>query len=647
MNIPPPNQLPPSEFRPSAFGLLSVFGLRFSDFTRSTITIGLFLVVAAAYGYYTIFSRPMSPDEGYLMLTVRGFMDGHPLYDSVFTQYGPFYYLDQWLVRTLTALPLTHDATRLFSIFHWLTASVLLALAGGVMMRSFLGGLLVFMQTVIHLSPLANEPGHPQELVVLLLALAVLLAARPSRRIPGLELLAVIGVALGFTKVNVGVFYVFALFLAIRCHGDDRLNRAPWSWLFPGVCAVLPFLLMRRHLEADWCRNYGVVMACAVAATLLVAQQTAVKRRWMPGEYLRLGACLVVPSLMLFGFTVFTGTSLHGAVDGLVLTPLRMPGVALLRLLLPDTVLLNAALALTLAICVTWKGTTGRWANSLAVLKGIYGLVGILWLVSDPRAQLGYLLPWVWLMLVPGTNDAPRTAETTFPRIFLCVMAAWQGLQGYPIAGTQVALGTMLLVVVYTVCLGDALRASPISERILPQLQSLSPRVIGWGRALIVMIMLYWFANVWCGLPELRQYHTSLTPLDLPGSRLVRQPEATAHFLRAQVQYLRTECDTFISYPGFCSLYLWAEKPPPTQLNSTGWGQLSHAQQEQIIAALRQAKRPVIVVDEGLAKRWELGIPEPIRPMVSFITEECQPVHRIGSNLIFRPRKREPNPGML
>src|SRR6185503_16282260 len=86
----------------------------------------LFLVVALAYAWFTAFSRPMSPDEGYLMITVQSFLAGEPLYDSVFTQYGPFYYLYEWLVHAGLSVPLTHDTTRMLGILHWLAAAVVL-----------------------------------------------------------------------------------------------------------------------------------------------------------------------------------------------------------------------------------------------------------------------------------------------------------------------------------------------------------------------------------------------------------------------------------------------------------------------------------------------------------------------------------------
>ena len=188
-----------------------------------------FLAGAGLYMFYIIFSQKSGDDEGYLMISVRGFLEGHPLYDSVFTQYGPVYYLYEWLLRSLTALPMTHDATRMLCIFHWLLAAAALAVAGGLICRSVLAGIFVFMQAVVHLTMIGNEPGHPQELVAVLLAFSLLAATALSPRMRTLKILAVMAGALFFIKVNVGAFFFLALLLVIRCRSMDRSTRAP-SW---------------------------------------------------------------------------------------------------------------------------------------------------------------------------------------------------------------------------------------------------------------------------------------------------------------------------------------------------------------------------------------------------------------------------------
>ena len=107
---------------------------------------------------------------------------------------------------------------------------------------------------------------------------------------------------------------------------------------------------------------------------------------------------------------------------------------------------------------------------------------------------------------------------------------------------------------------------------------------------------------------------------------------------RELAQYLEKECDTFVTYPGFNSLYFWAGKRPPTHLNSTGWGQLSHRQQERILGSLRQARRPLLVVVAAAAESWKNGTPPPIQPLVRSVHEDFREIQRIGRFIVFAPR---------
>ena len=160
----------------------------------SVLAAPLFLAVAGVYAFSFAFSQfPFYDDEGFLMITVRGYLDGHPLYDGIFTGYGPLYYLYKWIVHASAALPLTHDVTRILCVIHWLAAAAILAVAGGLMTRSAALAFFIFMQATVHLNGLAREPGHPQEVVILLLAFSALVAARDWKRPWMLPLLGVIG----------------------------------------------------------------------------------------------------------------------------------------------------------------------------------------------------------------------------------------------------------------------------------------------------------------------------------------------------------------------------------------------------------------------------------------------------------------------
>jgi hypothetical protein len=214
-------------------------------------------------------------------------------------------------------------------------------------------------------------------------------------------------------------------------------------------------------------------------------------------------------------------------------------------------------------------------------------------------------------------------------------MAVWQTLQAYPIAGTQTTLATFPLVLAYGICLFDALRDLARLPGMASMFSALTPSTRVLAGALTCVILLFVFINVWCKLPSVRREYASLLPLDLPGSRFVRMNEELTSMNQQLSRYLETECDTFVSYPGINSLYFWSGKKPPTQINSTGWGQLSFAQQEKILGSLRNAPRSKLVVTEAMMQSWGTPYADPIRPLVRFVTEECRPVKRIGRCLIF------------
>ncbi len=607
----------------------------------------LFLPIAVIYMGGVAFSRPIGQDdEGYLMVTVQGFLQGHVLYDSIFTQYGPLYYQYQWLVHTLLNLPVTHDLTRLFCVLHWLLAAIVLGIAGGVMARSALAGLFLGLQAIIHLQPIANEPGHPQELVAVLLALAVLAAASIKNWQTACQVIAVIAAALACLKINVGFFVGIAVFLAVRSAASDRFARGLWPWLLVAGSACLPFVLMRRHLGAEWGRHYAIMSCITVLSAGLVALRFAVKEPQKLGQYLRVGAAFFVPLIAIFGITLLQGTTSHGLVEALITIPFNLPNIGFLSVPLPVSVLVNASISLVIAVIFVAQSEEGYIAKQLPFLKLLFGAYVTLRIVDNIYAQFAYLMPWLWLVLAPEGQGEDR--RVPFSRILLALLAAWQGLQAYPIAGTQMALATFLLTAIGTVCLADGIRAQLKKHT---QTESGQGTVVPmWRYAQIAPFLVFvalWAVFVyWCQPWQWRQYYASLTSLDLPGAHYVRLDGETAQTSQEVTRYLADNADSFVMYPGFNSYYFWTGQKPPTQFNCTGWGLLSWNQQEQILAALQKGQRPLIAVHELRLADWRQGAPTPIRPLVEFVLGQCQEAGRIKPFVFFRPNNAAsaPNP---
>jgi hypothetical protein len=502
------------------------------------------------------------------------------------------------------------------------------------------------MQAVVHLHGITNEPGHPQELVALLLAAAVLLSSRGKPGPLPVSSLALLCAALALIKINAGGFLGLALLLTVRAHASDRFARGGWTVIAGGLIAVLPFILMRHHLSASWCRHYAMVVAVAIALTFVVASHCAGKVDVGPSVYGRMAGWFSGTWAAILGLLLLTGTSLTGCLEGLLLTPLKMPGVALQPLLLPSAVGWSAGLSAGAAAVLLWMPAR-PWARWLtAALKGLYGLAGGFLLVDAPLAQLGFLLPWAWLILLPPDRQSWSKLDLSFGRVFLCLSAAWQALQAYPIAGTQAAVGTLLLVVIYAICLRDAWIALVATAPLQQWQRSLSPTTAPLLRGLVGAGLLYLFAMVWCPPHLWRRTYANLTPLALPGAQAIRMEAEGAQLYQRLTEYLRTESDTFVTYPGVNSLYFWTGRRPPTQLNSTGWGQLTPAQQAHILHALTQARRPLLVVHEYVTQGWQ----DPKRPatpidtLIAFVNHRCEEVTRIGPYIFYRPHPGRTRP---
>src|SRR6266852_6054749 len=55
--------------------------------------------IAAGYVYYTIFSRFQGyDDEGFILISLKSFFQGRPLYDEVYSSFQPGFYVVDWLL---------------------------------------------------------------------------------------------------------------------------------------------------------------------------------------------------------------------------------------------------------------------------------------------------------------------------------------------------------------------------------------------------------------------------------------------------------------------------------------------------------------------------------------------------------------------
>ena len=210
------------------------------------------LGAATFAGYQRIFSSfAVYDDEGYVMISVRSFLEGHPLYDETYTQYGPAYYWIQSLIHHVTGWSVTHDVTRLKALGLWVTTSVLAMFFVYRLTSCRVASLVGFLLAFFHLERLSMEPGHPTGLCTLMTVACLVLATYVPATGAGSWLFAALGafVALvAMTKANVGVFLLTAISLAMLVAMPDSRFRRIQLTVWIGFSLLLPCLVFGGQL---------------------------------------------------------------------------------------------------------------------------------------------------------------------------------------------------------------------------------------------------------------------------------------------------------------------------------------------------------------------------------------------------------------
>jgi hypothetical protein len=577
-------------------------------------------------------------DEGYLMVSVKSVLAGQPLYDEVYSQYGPFYYVVQAVVHGFFALPVTHDVTRQLLLVDWLAAAVLTAWVVLRLTRSGGWAIVTFLAVADSLYGFRVAPGHPQEIMVISVSAVVLLATvlrtdRAQRAVP--LAIGTLAAAVVFTKVNVGVFLVVGLGLALL----SVSRRSAWTrraFLATLVVAVaLPTVVMRGHLPAAMPNALAASLAIVACALAAWCQPFS---RGLPAQSLfRTAGAFAGTGGVICALTLLSGTSLHGLLDGVLLWPSKFARTLWFLNPYPVTAVVASAcsLLLCLVLLVGHRGQRDRFRVVVAVVRLFYGVL-ILWGVClyRPDELLWYATPFVWLVLLPADEQGAGGANAG--RATLALVAALQSLTAYPVRGSQLNCATYLLVAASPVCLADAVR------QLVPE--TAMRRAVGTAAAALVLAGAYrGFLPNLCvrGMPP-------ATALGLPGSDRVLVSPQDAAKLRWITQTLRAHCDTFVTEPGLNSYYVWTGMDPPTGLNAGMWMVLlDDRQQQRIVDALTRSARPCVVRDQARTEMWisASSIPKAVldaRPLARHIDRSFATVSAVRGLELMLPKGRDP-----
>ncbi|HVT73983.1 MAG TPA: hypothetical protein VHD61_12675 [Lacunisphaera sp.] len=549
-------------------------------------------------GFWLLFSTfQVYDDEGYVLLSLQNFSLHGGLYDHVYSQYGPFIYLLYDGLHRALGFAFTNTSGRWITLVNWLGAAAACAALVGRQTRSARWTAFTLAGVFTYLWVMINEPVHPGGLLVLLVALGAWLGteAWTAGRIGRFAALtAAIGAALALTKINVGVFFLGAAFAWLALNTAAPRPARALAWLVALGAAALPFALMRALFAEPWVRTYAVVFTAGLLALLLAARETirpAVGARawaWFAGALL--GAAAVIA-----GAALIRGTSLRGLLDGVVIEPMKHPGVYFFAMKWRIGTAPLALASVALAAAATRAGGTRRpgFRGFVAAARLVAGAVFLccpLQIISTSLAAWGmcYGIALAWLFVLPLRDD-DRGAPA---RAWIALLLVFQFLHAYPVAGSQVNWGTFLWIPLLALGLRDA---APVWQT--------------WGvaagrcfRCAGTLVLVAVTVTMPAQLARIgwTQYSRN-PPLGLPGAENLRLTSDMVYSTRIMRENLRTHADLLFSFPGLYSANLWTGLPTPTLSNATHWfSLLPPARQQEIVDRLDAAPRSALLVQRDV-----------------------------------------------
>ena len=602
---------------------------------------GLLALLAVLAGYWLMYSQfAVYDDEGFFDYSLKLFVDGHAMYNQVFSDYGPFYYLVFGGLFSVLGHSPTTDAGRLIQLTLWVVTS----LGVGAITHRLTGRLSLgaaSMATVfLLLTGATSEPMHASMLNDFVEMLIVLVLAFGLRRWSAVSL-GIAGALVGaliLTKINVGAYAFVAVgFAAVMSIEGLRRHRSLRLLASLALVLVGP-VVMLHTFNSGWTQSYALLAGVSALAIVFAVGLTpdplepVQTERW--GWYLAGGfvAALVVILALIFAY----GTTPGKLITDIITVPSHQNNV----LVVPITLGSNA-IWWTLAFAgLAWAyraagGSRATWVSHptwwTGALRGVAGITILLSLVSQsifnvsPNAAFSLALPLAWVAAIPSGRDEGQTSRQLL-RIVVPTMALAGALLAYPVAGTQIGYGSIMLVPCGAICVADAWSDLAVWERVRRPGGPFAASAIVSALCVALAVGAA-YNDVLQPMEANHGSYGSNVALDVPGATRLHLPAATTTAIEQTIAALRSNgCQTLVSYPGMYSFDLWSGLPYVT--TQTGeqpyWSLLSQAQQSQVYRTARRTPHLCVVRNDSLAASYG-GHPQR-SPIANYIADAFKPV---------------------
>jgi hypothetical protein len=570
-------------------------------------------------------------DEGYFLVTLSNYLKHGHLYTQVRTFYGPLYFYLQEAIFGVFRLSVTHNNGRLVSLSYLLLSAIfisaflyrlsshLLITAAGTLSFVWLG------------SDIANEPGHPQQLILLLLALASflsLLVDSDDSTWP-LFLLGAAGGAMLFTKINIGLFYVLALAQAVLCVLPGTPLRRRLKLVLVCFILVVPGLLMHHYMHS-WAFNFCLLVTLTAGVTFSWSGTFHPQRFISWSRTLCVLAGLALMTIFVISWGLFRGIRVYALIDGVILEPARLAAVFSFPLLVSgrqvlSAVVILASISLVFGIKRNWILTHRALWVAIRLTAGF--VIAVL-IATAPSMALPWVVPFLPLSLIP-TSKKQQPISQLFSRTFVTCMAAVQVLQAYPVAGTQLSIAAVPILLWAFVLIVDGaveFRGTLNGEELL--------NIIS-----IVILLLTFLGMSYSWLDD---RNSRYPPSELPGTDWVHlSPDLESTFSSISAA-LRTNCSSLLTMPGMGSFNIWSGLSTPGDLTGTEWIKLSTPQRQiEVLADLDSDPNSCVLYNRTMIKFWQITQEQVAgSPLASYIDQKMLTVFKVGDYEIRITHKR-------
>jgi len=612
-------------------GSEGAMNLAASRFLRRDFGLWPALAILIALIAGTLAAEPLliqfSPydDEGYMLISMANYgREGH-LYTQTFSQYGPFYFYAQGLFFQLLHLPVNHDMGRLVTLLYWVSSGLLAAVIVYRFSRSVVLASAAGVSLMLAARVLANEPGHPQQVLLLLylVAAALSLPSRLDRHYLRFFLLGCVGAALIFTKINVGVFYLAGLAHALLCLLPSSKFRCAGLGLTLTYAAVAPLLLMHGSFDLGF-RNYCLVATAAGIATFASGAAIRASERLPINAALCAAAGLLTATVAIVVATSVQGLALSSLIWGVILNPLHHPDVFHILLAVGWLNVLTAlALAVGVIVLAVYPERIPVGAWWFEITRIVVGIGSLLLLIL--RYRIPWVAPFLPLTLIPRSrweNDKGML----FTRLFITFMAATQFLEAYPVAGSQTGIAAAPMILWAFICIADA--TAGLRRVALGPFQNMSERfrvdsVI--GGALLLLL-----AGISVGRAVNRPFPAAAA--GLKGADWLHLPPEQATRFEAIAGNVGANCKILFTLPGMASFNLWSGVPTPNGWNLTAWMKgIDHHRQEEILALLKSNPQACAIANRRIMRFWNKGdTSAESSPLARYILREMTKMDSFG-----------------